>query len=30
MHMIRKGEVEEIQSVLSEVEFIKNIMGVIA
>ena len=30
MHMIRKGQVEEIQSVPSEVEFINNIMGIVA
>jgi transposase, IS6 family len=30
MHMIRKRQVEEIQSVLSEVEFINRIMGVVA
>lgn len=28
MHMIRKGQVEEIQSVLSEVKFINKIMGI--
>ncbi|MBP2644419.1 MAG: family transposase [Firmicutes bacterium] len=28
MHMIRKGQVEEIQCVLSEVEFINKIMGI--
>ena len=27
MHMIRKGQVEEIQCVLSEVQFINKIMG---
>ena len=30
MHMIRKGQVEEIQSVLSEVQFINEIMGIAA
>ena len=30
MHMIRKGQVGEIQCVLSEVEFINKIMGVVA
>jgi IS6 family transposase len=30
MHMIRKGQVEEIQSVLSEVEFFNKIMGISA
>ncbi|XFO67377.1 hypothetical protein SPSIL_035750 [Sporomusa silvacetica DSM 10669] len=30
MHMIRKGQVGEIQSALSEVEFINQIMGVVA
>ena len=30
MHMIRKGQVEEVQSVLSEVEFINKIMGIAA
>ncbi|WP_378954269.1 IS6 family transposase [Pelosinus sp. sgz500959] len=30
MHMIRKGQIEEIQSVLSEVEFLNNIMGIVA
>ena len=30
MHMIRKGQVEKIQSVLSEVEFFNRIMGVVA
>jgi len=30
IHMIRKGQVEEIQSVLSEVEFINKIMGIAA
>ena len=30
MHMIRKGQVEEIQSVLSEVEFFNRVMGVVA
>ena len=30
MYMIRKGQVEEIQCVLSEVEFINIIMGVAA
>jgi IS6 family transposase len=30
MHMIRKGQVEEIQCVLSEVEFINKIMGIAA
>ena len=30
MHMIRKGQVEEIQSTLSEVQFIKKIMGIAA
>ena len=30
MHMIRKGQVEEIQSALSEVEFINKIMGITA
>jgi len=29
-HMIRKGQVEEIQCVLSEVKFINKIMGVVA
>jgi len=29
-HMIRKGQVEEIQSVLSKVEFINNILGIAA
>ena len=28
MHMIRKGQIEEIQSVLCEVEFINKIMGI--
>ena len=30
MHMIRKGQVEEIQSALSEVQFINKIMGIAA
>ncbi len=30
MHMIKKGQVEEIQCVLSEVEFINKIMGISA
>ena len=30
MYMIRKGQVEEIQCILSEVEFINKIMGVAA
>ena len=30
MHMIRKGQVEEIQCALSEVEFINKIMGISA
>jgi len=30
MHMIRKGQVEEIQSAPSEVEFINKIMGIAA
>jgi len=30
MHMIRKGQIEEIQCVLSEVEFLNKIMGVVA
>ena len=30
MHMIRKGQVEGIRCVLSEVEFINSIMGVVA
>jgi len=30
MNMVRKGQVEEIRCVLSEVEFINKIMGVIA
>lgn len=30
MHMIRKGHVEEIQCVLSEVEFLSRIMGITA
>jgi len=30
MHMIRKGQVEEIQCVLSEVEFFNKIMGISA
>jgi len=30
MHMIRKGQVGEIQCVLSEVEFFNIIMGVVA
>lgn len=30
LHMIRKGQVEEIQCALSEVEFFNRIMGVIA
>jgi len=30
MHMIRKGQVEEIQCVFSEVEFFNRIMGVVA
>lgn len=30
MHMIRKGQVEEIQGALSEVAFINKIMGVVA
>ncbi|MBP2628247.1 MAG: family transposase [Firmicutes bacterium] len=30
MHMIRKGQVEEIQCVRSEVEFINKIMGIAA
>ncbi len=28
MHMIKKGQVEEIQCVLSEVEFFNKIMGI--
>ena len=30
MHMIRKGQIEEIQSALAEVEFINKIMGISA
>jgi len=30
VHMIRKGQIEEIQCVLSEVEFINRIMGIVA
>jgi len=30
MHMIRKGQVEEIQCVPSEVEFINKIIGIVA
>ena len=30
MHMIHKGQVEEIRGVLSEIEFINEIMGVAA
>ncbi|WP_378954260.1 hypothetical protein [Pelosinus sp. sgz500959] len=30
MHMSRKGQVEEIQCVRSEVEFINKIMGIVA
>ncbi len=30
MHMIRKGQIKEIQSVLSEVNFINEIMGIAA
>ncbi len=30
MHMIRKGQIEEIRCVLSEVEFINKIMGAMA
>jgi|GEM_PF-1854104 len=30
MHMIRKGQVEEIQCALSEVRFFNNIMGIVA
>ena len=30
MQMIRKGQVEGIQCVLSEVEFINRIMGIVA
>jgi hypothetical protein len=30
MHMISKGQVEEIECVLTEVEFINKIMGVVA
>lgn len=30
MHMIRKGQVGKIQCVLSEIQFIDEIMGVIA
>ena len=30
MHMIHKGQVEEIQCILSEVEFINTIMGMAA
>ena len=30
MHIIRKGQIEGIQCVLSEVEFISRIMGVVA
>ncbi|MBP2627910.1 MAG: family transposase [Firmicutes bacterium] len=30
MHMIRKGQVEEIQSALSEVKFFNKIMGIAA
>lgn len=30
MHMIRKGQVKEIQCVLSEVKFLNKIMGVVA
>jgi len=30
MHMIKKGQVEEIQCVLSEVEFFNRVMGVVA
>ena len=30
MHMIRKGQVEEIQSALSEVRFFNKFMGILA
>ncbi|MBU2703978.1 hypothetical protein Ga0466249_005130 [Sporomusaceae bacterium BoRhaA] len=30
MHMIKKGQAGEIQSALSDVEFINKIMGIIA
>ncbi len=30
MHIVKKGQVEKIQSVLSEVEFINRIMGMVA
>lgn len=30
MHMIRKGQVQEIQCVLSEVSFINKVMGITA
>jgi len=30
MHMLRKGQVEAIQSVLCEVQFINKIMGIAA
>ncbi|MBP2628238.1 MAG: transposase family protein [Firmicutes bacterium] len=30
MHMIKKGQVEEIQSALSDVQFIKKILGIAA
>jgi transposase-like protein len=30
LHMIRKGQVEEIRSVVSEVAFISRIMGILA
>ncbi|SMC45814.1 hypothetical protein SAMN04488500_103167 [Sporomusa malonica] len=30
MHMIRKGQVEEIQSVPSEAKFINKVMGITA
>jgi transposase-like protein len=30
MHMIRKGQVEEIQSVLFEVAFINKLLGMVA
>ena len=30
MHMIRKRQLEEIQSVFSEVEFINKVMGIVA
>jgi len=30
MHMIKKGQVEEIQCALSEVDFFNNLMGMVA